>query len=306
MPRAIIIGVMEHIEEAGIHSGDSACALPPYSLSKEVIHRLKEQTRALAKALRVRGLMNVQYAIKDNDIYVIEVNPRASRTVPFVSKATGIPWAKIAAKVMAGESLATLQITEQPDPAHTSVKEVVFPFSKFPGVDVILGPEMRSTGEVMGIDANFPMAFAKSQIAAGGALPTKGRIFISVNSRDKQEIVPVAKSLAECGFEIIATDGTFKELRRNDIPATLIPKLAEGRPNIADFIKNGQVQLLINTPTRKGPQTDEGKIRSMAILNKVPIITTLTGARAAAAAIRELQKGDWTVRPIQAYFGAKG
>ena len=304
--RAIVIGVMEHIEEAGIHSGDSACALPPYSLSKEIIARLKEQTKALAKALRVRGLMNVQYAIKDNEIYVIEVNPRASRTVPFVSKATDIPWAKIAAKVMAGESLATLQITEQPDPAHTSVKEVVFPFSKFPGVDVILGPEMRSTGEVMGIDANFPMAFAKSQIAAGGALPTKGRIFISVNSRDKADIVPVAKTLAECGFEIIATDGTFKELQRNDIPATLIPKLAEGRPNIADFIKNGQVQLLINTPTRKGPQTDEGKIRSMAILNKVPIITTLTGARAAAAAIRELQKGDWTVRPIQAYFGAKG
>ncbi len=301
-PRAIIIGVMEHIEEAGIHSGDSACALPPYSLSKDIVHRLKEETRALARALRVRGLMNVQYAIKDNEIYVIEVNPRASRTVPFVSKATGIPWAKIAAKVMAGKSLAELQITEQPDPIHTSVKEVVFPFSKFPGVDIILGPEMRSTGEVMGIDANFPMAFAKSQIAAGGALPTKGRIYISVNNRDKNDVIPIARSLAERGFELIATEGTFQVLKKNDIPAMRIFKLAEGRPNIADFIKNGQVQLIINTPTRKGPQTDEGKIRSMAITHKVPIITTLTGARAAAQAIAALQQADWTVRPLQDYF----
>jgi len=303
-PHAIIIGVMEHIEEAGIHSGDSACALPPYSLSPEIVIRLKEETRALAKALRVRGLMNVQYAIKDDEIYVIEVNPRASRTVPFVSKATGIPWAKIAAKVMAGKSLAELQITEQPDPAHISVKEVVFPFSKFPGVDIILGPEMRSTGEVMGIDVNFPLAYAKAQVAAGGALPTKGRIFISVNARDREGIIPVARSLAECGFEIIATEGSYQELKRNDIPATSIPKLSEGRPNIADFIKNGQVQLLINTPTRKGPQTDEGKIRAMAITHRVPIITTLTGARAAAAAIKEMQKGELTVRPLQAYFAA--
>jgi carbamoyl-phosphate synthase large subunit len=299
--RAIIIGVMEHIEEAGIHSGDSACALPPYSLSKEIVERLKNQTRALAKALRVRGLMNVQYAIKDNQIYVIEVNPRASRTVPFVSKATGVPWAKIAAKVMAGKSLAELGVTEQPDPAHTSVKEVVFPFSKFPGVDVILGPEMRSTGEVMGIDTTFPLAFAKSQIAAGGALPTKGRIYISVNNADKPNILDVARSLIESGFELVATEGTLKELQKNDIPATRLAKLAEGRPNIADYIKNGQVQLIINTPTKKGPQTDEGKIRSMAVLHKIPMITTLTAARAAASAIKALQKNDWTVRPLQEY-----
>ena len=300
--RAIIIGVMEHIEEAGIHSGDSACALPPYSLSREIVQRLKDQTRALARALRVRGLMNVQYAIKDNEIYVIEVNPRASRTVPFVGKATGVPWAKIAAKVMAGKSLAELGITQDPpDPAHVSVKEVVFPFSKFPGVDVILGPEMRSTGEVMGIDTHFPLAFAKSQIAAGSALPTTGRIFISVNNRDKPEIAPIAKDLVEAGFELVASEGTHKELSKHGIRAEKIPKLSEGRPNIADLIKNGQVQLIINTPTRKGPQTDEGKIRAMAIVHRVPIITTITGARAAALGIKALQQGDWTVRPLQEY-----
>ncbi len=300
--RAIIIGVMEHIEEAGIHSGDSACALPPYSLSKEIVEKLKTQTRALAKALRVRGLMNVQYAIKDNEIYVIEVNPRASRTVPFVSKAHGIPWAKIAAKVMAGKSLDELGITEPPPPKHISVKEVVFPFSKFPGVDVILGPEMRSTGEVMGIDANFPLAYAKSQIAAGNALPTKGRVFISVNNADKKQIAPIARMLVDCGFEIVASEGTVKELQRNDVPATRLAKLSEGRPNIADFIKNGQVQLIINTPTKKGPATDEGKIRSMAVLHKIPMITTMTGAKAAAHAIQALQKSGWTVKPLQEYF----
>jgi carbamoyl-phosphate synthase large subunit len=197
----MIIGVMEHIEEAGIHSGDSACSLPPYSLSKEIIGEMKRQTRELAKALRVRGLMNVQYAIKNNEIYVIEVNPRASRTVPFVSKAQGQPFAKIAAKVMAGKSLAELGIVEPAPPKHVSVKEVVFPFSKFPGVDVILGPEMRSTGEVMGIDADFPHAFAKSQIAAGTVLPLGGKVFISVRDDDKQAILPIAKSLSEMGFE---------------------------------------------------------------------------------------------------------
>jgi carbamoyl-phosphate synthase large subunit len=249
--------------------------------------------------------MNVQYAIKDNEIYVIEVNPRASRTVPFVSKATGVPWAKIAAKVMAGKSLAELGVTEQPDPKHTSVKEVVFPFSKFPGVDVILGPEMRSTGEVMGIDANFPLAFAKSQVAAGGALPTKGRVYVSVNDADKAEIIDVARELVEAGFELVSTSGTYAELAKNDVPATKLFKLAEGRPNIADYIKNGQVQLIINTPTKKGPATDEGKIRAMAVLHKVPMITTLTGARAAASAIKALQKGDWGVRPLQEYVGTR-
>ncbi|MCC7349011.1 MAG: carbamoyl-phosphate synthase large subunit [Phycisphaerales bacterium] len=298
---AIICGVMEHIEEAGIHSGDSACALPPYSLPAAIVDELKRQTRALAEALRVRGLMNVQYAIKNGEIYLIEVNPRASRTVPFVSKATGIPWAQIAAKVMAGKSLHELNVRERPDPKHTSVKEVVFPFAKFPGVDVILGPEMRSTGEVMGIDLNFPMAFAKSQLAAGTMLPTSGSVFISVRDADKTDIIPAARVLHQCGFEILASSGTCDILSRHDIPATRITKISEGRPNIIDYIKNGKVQLLINTPTKKGPQTDEGKIRATATLNRVPIVTTITGANAAARAIQALQASDWTVRPLQDY-----
>ncbi|MGD0542713.1 MAG: carbamoyl-phosphate synthase large subunit, partial [Tepidisphaeraceae bacterium] len=300
--QAIIIGVMEHIEEAGIHSGDSACSLPPYSLSPQIVTELKRQTRLLAEALRVRGLMNVQYAIKNNEIYVIEVNPRASRTVPFVSKATGVAWAKIAAKVMAGKSLSELGVRELPPPRHVSVKEVVFPFNKFPGVDIILGPEMRSTGEVMGIDADFPHAFAKSQIAAGTVLPASGNVFISVRNEDKQAIAPIAKALSEMGFQILATPGTYDELRKSDIPATRISKLAEGRPNIKDYIKNGRVQLIINTPTRKGPATDEGKIRALSVMNKIPIVTTITGASAAARAIKATQSGGWGVKPLQAYF----
>jgi carbamoyl-phosphate synthase large subunit len=296
---AIIIGVMEHIEEAGIHSGDSACSLPPHSLSKEVVARLKDQTRALAKALQVRGLMNVQYAIKDDEIYVIEVNPRASRTVPFVSKATGVPWAKIAAKVMAGKTLAELGVKEQPDPKHTSVKEVVFPFSKFPGVDVILGPEMRSTGEVMGIDMNFPIAFAKSQLAAGTLLPTSGNVFISVRNQDKDAIVPIARMFADAGFNLLATAGTYGALSRSGVNGvTKVTKLTEGRPNVIDMIKNGKVQLIINTPTKKGPATDEGKIRASSVLHKVPIVTTLTGAQAAVQAIRALRQHALTVRSL--------
>jgi len=299
--QAIIIGVMEHIEEAGIHSGDSACALPPYSLSKQIVADLKEETRKLARALRVRGLMNVQYAIKEDQIYVIEVNPRASRTVPFVSKATGVPWAKIAAKVMAGKSLQELGIVELPPPKHTSVKEVVFPFSKFPGVDIILGPEMRSTGEVMGIDADFPHAFAKSQIAAGTVLPTSGNVFLSVRDGDKDAIIPIARTLAEMGFKIIATPGTHTALSRHNVASSRISKLDEGRPNISDYIKNGQVQLIINTPTRKGPTTDEGKIRAMSVLHKVPIVTTITAASAAVRAIAAISSG-WSVKPLQSYF----
>jgi carbamoyl-phosphate synthase large subunit len=302
---AIVIGVMEHIEEAGIHSGDSACALPPYSLSKEMVARLKAQTKALAKALKVRGLMNVQYAIKNGEIYLIEVNPRASRTVPFVSKATGQPWAKIAAKVMAGKSLAELGAMELPDPKHVSVKESVFPFTKFPGVDVILGPEMRSTGEVMGIDENFELAFAKSQIAAGTMLPTSGTVFISVRDADKEAVVPVARMLAESGFSIVATGGTARVLQRSGLDCKLISKLAEGRPNIKDFIKNGQVHLIVNTPTKKGPQSDEGKIRALAVLNKVPIVTTITAANAAARSILALQKHPWGVRPLQEFFATR-
>ncbi|HEX2973936.1 MAG TPA: carbamoyl-phosphate synthase large subunit [Tepidisphaeraceae bacterium] len=297
--RAIVIGVMEHIEEAGIHSGDSACALPPYSLPRKIVEQLKEQTVALAKALRVCGLMNVQYAIRDGEIYIIEVNPRASRTVPFVGKATGMPWAKVAAKVMAGVTLDEMNLHELPDPQYTSVKEVVFPFSKFPGVDVILGPEMRSTGEVMGIDQNFPIAYAKSQIASGSVLPTSGNVFITVHDRDKAHIVPIARMLIDLGFNLIATSGTHAELTRNGVPATRINKLREGRPNIKDFIKNGQIQLIINTPTKKGPQTDEGKIRAMAVVYRVPMITTLTGAQATARAIQALKASSWDVQPLQ-------
>ncbi len=299
---AIVIGVMEHIEEAGIHSGDSACVLPPYTFSKELIARLKEQTKKLAKELRVRGLMNVQYAIKDGDIYVIEVNPRASRTVPFVGKATGIPWAKIAAKVMAGKSLAELGYTKDPeDPKHVSVKEVVFPFSKFPGVDIILGPEMRSTGEVMGIDDNFPLAFAKSQLAAGTNLPLKGNVYVSVRSSDRKAVVPIAQKLAKLGFRILTSSGTGATLAEAGVPNTVIPKLAEGRPNIIDKMKNGEIQLIINTPTKKGPATDEGKIRAASVMNRVPTFTTLTAASAAADAIEALQKTGWGVKPLQAY-----
>jgi carbamoyl-phosphate synthase large subunit len=267
---------------------------------------MKRQTRELAKALRVRGLMNVQYAIKNNEIYVIEVNPRASRTVPFVSKAQGQPFAKIAAKVMAGKSLAELGIVEPVPPKHISVKEVVFPFSKFPGVDIILGPEMRSTGEVMGIDADFPHAFAKSQIAAGTILPTSGNVFISVRTEDQQAILPIARVLSGMGFQIIATAGTHEALRGADIPATLVAKLSEGRPNIKDYIKNGEIQMIINTPTKKGPATDEGKIRAMSVLNKIPIFTTITAAGAVTRAIKSIQSGGWGVKPLQAYFHDEG
>jgi carbamoyl-phosphate synthase large subunit len=299
--KAVIIGVMEHIEEAGIHSGDSACALPPYSLPPAIVATLKDQTRALARALRVRGLMNVQYAIRDGQVYVIEVIPRASRTVPFVGKATGVPWAKLAAMVMAGKSLDELGIVELAPPDHVSVKESIFPFSKFPGVDVILGPEMRSTGEVMGIDTNFAVAFAKSQIAAGSELPTSGMVFISVRDEDKSAIVPVARALVGLGFMLISTGGTHAALAAQGVPVQCIVKLAEGRPDIRDMIKSGQVQLIINTATHRGPLTDEGKIRALAVLSHVPIVTTVTGARAAASAIAAMRGGQWNVKPLQAY-----
>jgi len=313
-PRAVICGVMEHIEQAGIHSGDSACALPPHSLSEGVVEEIKRQTRLLAERLAVRGLMNIQFAIKDGAVYILEVNPRASRTVPFVSKATGVPWAKIAAKVMAGMSLAQLGVTDPPELPHTSVKESVFPFAKFPGVDVILGPEMRSTGEVMGIDMSFGLAFGKSQMAAGVSLPLTGTVFISVCDADKPRIVPVAQQLAAMGFDLVATAGTFARLSKAGVRVRPLPKLAEGRPNIADLITNREVGLLINTPTRRGPTTDEGKIRALATLHRVPLVTTLTGAEAATAAIAALRAGQgvhggpqeaWTVRPLQEYFSKR-
>ncbi len=297
------IGIMEHIEEAGIHSGDSACALPPFSLPAAIVAEIRRITLDLAGALQVRGLMNVQFAVKDDQIYVLEVNPRASRTVPFVSKATGVPWARHAAKLMCGQTLAELGLTRAVAPRHhVAVKESVFPFNKFPGVDVILGPEMRSTGEVMGIDRTFPVAYAKSQMAAGASLPLTGTVYISVRDADKKAIIAPARRLAAAGFDLICTAGTYQALAAAGVPCRRINKLGEGRPNVIDALKNKQVQLLINTPTRKGPTTDEGRIRAAAVLHNIPIITTITGAEAAADAILSLKAGDWSVRCIQEYY----
>ncbi len=308
--QSMICGVMEHIEEAGVHSGDSACAIPPFSLPAPVIDRLVEHSRRLAEALRVRGLMNVQYAITrprhDNEeyaIYVLEVNPRASRTVPFVSKATGISWARIAAKVMAGRSLCEIDAEENYLPDHTSVKESVFPFSKFPGVDVILSPEMRSTGEVMGVDRDFAVAFAKSQMAAGLVLPTEGNVFLSLRSTDKgPHMLAVARALADEGLTIYSTPGTFDWLEQNNVPAKRLNKISAGRPHAVDMIKNGELQLILNTPTRKGQNTDEGKLRATAVRFNVPMITTTTGAAAVARAIAALHRGDWSVKTLQEYY----
>jgi carbamoyl-phosphate synthase large subunit len=299
----IVCGLMEHIEEAGIHSGDSACSLPPYSLKKEIIDEVRRNTLMLARELKVRGLMNIQFAIKDDQVYILEVNPRASRTVPFVSKATGVSWARLAAKVMMGKTLAELGVTGEVIPTkHVAVKESVFPFNKFPGVDVILGPEMRSTGEVMGIDKTFPLAYAKSQMAAGGSLPTSGTIYFSLNNADKRKGIATARKFAALGFKLLSTSGTHKILAEAGIAAERINKIQEGRPHVIDYIKNKQVVLLINTPTTKGPKTDEGKIRAAAVLHKIPIITTLTAAEAAASAIEALRAGDWSVKPIQDYY----
>jgi carbamoyl-phosphate synthase large subunit len=309
----IVCGLMEHIEEAGIHSGDSACSLPPFSLPENILAEVRRNTLLLAKELNVKGLMNIQFAIKDNNVYILEVNPRASRTVPFVSKATGVSWARIAAKVMMGKTLKELGITGEVVPTdRVAVKESVFPFNKFPGVDVILGPEMRSTGEVMGLDTTFPLAFAKSQMAAGGALPLEGTIYLSVRNADKEAIIPIARKLADLGFSLLATGGTHTALAAAGIPSTRVNKIKEGRPNIIDTIKNHEVALLINTPTTKGPKTDEGQIRAAAVMHKIPIITTLTAAHAAAAALAALKAqpapgtpSTWSVKPLQDYYARK-
>ncbi len=298
----LVCGIMEHIEQAGIHSGDSACALPPYSLSPKLIADIRDQTIKLAEGLKVRGLMNVQYAIKDNEIYVLEVNPRASRTVPFVSKATGIQWAKIAAKIMAGETLTSQGVYQTTVPNYTSVKESVFPFTKFPGVDVILGPEMRSTGEVMGIDREFPIAFAKSQMAAGVTLPMSGNVFLSVRNEDKPLILNVARKLVKLGFKLLCTEGTGTYLAENGIASTILKKILEGRPNITDYIKDNDIAMVINTPTRKGLATDEGRIRASTVMHQIPTITTTTAAAAAVDAIAALKNADWTVQPLQDYY----
>jgi carbamoyl-phosphate synthase large subunit len=302
--RTLIGGVMQHIEEAGVHSGDSACVIPPHSLPPPVVEEIKRQTREMARELNVRGLMNVQFAVQGSTIYVLEVNPRASRTVPFVSKAAGIPLARYAALVMVGKSLDELGLFEEVVPKHYSVKESVFPFNKFLGVDIILGPEMRSTGEVMGIDDSFPRAFAKSQMAANSSLPQPGdgHVFISVAERDKQEVVPIARAMAEMGYKLMATRGTAKTLRAAGIVVEEINKLQHGRPNLMDYMKNKQIALILNTPSGKGARTDEGKIRSAAVANGVTCITTLSAAHAAVEACRAIRQQPWTVRALQDRF----
>ncbi len=297
----VIAGIMEHIEAAGIHSGDSACVTPPYSLSDELIEQLKQKTYALAKELQVVGLMNIQYAIKNDIIYILEVNPRASRTIPFISKATGIPWAKVAAKVMVGKTLQELGIEREIEIHHIAVKESVFPFKRFYGVDTVLGPEMKSTGEVMGIDTDFGVAFAKSQISAGTLIPLTGRVFISVMNKDKRSIVFVAKKLVDLGFELVATRGTAKVLSNNGIAVQTIFKVGEGRPDIVDRMKNGEIQLVINTPSGKKPKKDEVAIRSQAVAHNIPIITTLSGAEAVVNGIESLLKKGMSVQSLQEY-----
>ncbi|WP_152050129.1 carbamoyl-phosphate synthase large subunit [Tautonia marina] len=297
--RTLVGGVMEHIEEAGIHSGDSACAIPPYSLPAKVVAELKRQTYALAEALEVRGLMNIQFAVKDGEVYVLEVNPRASRTVPFVSKATGLNLAQAAARVMVGKTLGEQGITTEPEPTFVSVKESVFPFIKFPGVDIVLGPEMRSTGEVMGIDHDFPSAFAKSQLAASTRLPREGTIFVSVAQRDRPGVVPIARKLIELGFDLMSTPGTGGFLADNGIAVTTVRKIQEGRPNILDHLANNAIALIVNTPSGKGARTDEGRIRASAVSHGVPCITTLAGARAAVAALERLRGDELDVYAIQ-------
>jgi carbamoyl-phosphate synthase large subunit len=299
-----VAGIMEHIEEAGIHSGDSACSLPPHSLSAEKIGELERETTALALALKVGGLMNVQYAIKDGDIYVLEVNPRASRTVPFVAKTIGIPVAKIASRVMAGEKLADFKLG-RPSFKHVAVKEAVFPFARFPGVDTVLGPEMRSTGEVMGLDFDFSIAFAKSQIGAGSMLPKTGTVFVSVKDEDKPRILESMRTLAGLGFRIIATSGTLRFLKENGIEADKVNKVLEGRPHIVDAIKNGEVQLVFNTTEGAQALTDSRSLRRAALLHKVPYYTTLSGAIAAARGIKAYLGGDLEVRALQSYFDSR-
>ena len=311
----VIGAIMEHIEQAGVHSGDSACVIPSISLTGAVLAEIRRAARDLASALHVIGLMNIQFAVKDGVLYVIEVNPRASRTAPFVSKAIGAALPKLAAKVMAGAlrrsqgapeseiiTLKKLGFTEEIIPSHYSVKEAVFPFVKFPGIDIVLGPEMKSTGEVMGIDPDFGLAFAKSQMATGGSLPTRGNLFLSVQERHKSQIGAIAADYHALGFTLFATDGTAREIEKTGTPVQLLYKLADGRrPHVLDKIKNGEIQFIINTPSESESRADEVKIRSAAVAGKIPIMTTLSGARTAVHAIRSLQTQSVEVRALQEY-----
>ena len=297
----VIGGILEHIEFAGIHSGDAAMVLPPHTLSKKVIETIREYTHAMARELEVIGLMNVQYAVKGEKVFVLEVNPRASRTVPFVSKAIGVPLAKLAAKVMAGKTLKELGFTKEIKPKYWAVKESVFPFNRFHGQDILLSPEMRSTGEVMGLDADLGIAYAKSQMAAGAALPLGGKVFISVSDAHKKHVAAVAKQFADLGFEIVATVGTADVLEKAGLKVERIVKLLEGRPNVIDLLKNKEIQLVINTPSGAVPREDEIKIRTTAIYTGTPIMTTLSGAKAAARGIAAIKKSGYSVKTLQEY-----
>ena len=297
----VIGGMLEHIEFAGVHSGDAAMVLPPHTLPKSVIETIREYTHAMARELKVIGLMNVQFAVKGEMVYVLEVNPRASRTVPFVSKAIGVPLAKLAAKVMAGRKLTELGFTKEIWPKYWAVKESVFPFNRFHGQDILLSPEMRSTGEVMGLDADLGIAYAKSQMAANAPLPLCGRVFISVSDAHKKDAVAVARQFAELGFEIISTTGTATVLDKAGLKVQRIFKLAEGRPNALDLLKNREIHLVINTPSGQVPRADEVKIRTTAVYTNTPIMTTLSGARAAALGIAALKKSGYSVKTLQEY-----
>jgi carbamoyl-phosphate synthase large subunit len=305
-PTAIVIGgVMQHIESAGVHSGDSACVLPPYDITDANLAQLKDHTHKLARALGVVGLMNVQYAIQDGDVYIIEVNPRASRTVPFVSKTIGVPLAKVAARTMVGNTLVDQGFTEEVTFDHIAVKEAVLPFNKFPGVDALLGPEMKSTGEVMGIDTDFGVSVHKAQLGAGVRLPVEGTVFVSVNDRDKEDVVDVARRLEAAGFRIVATQGTQRFLSEQGIKAERIFKIREGRPHILDEIKNKAIALMINTPAGEKTLSDDHQIRQAAVQYNVPYTTTLAGARASLSAIESLKKGPAIrIRSLQEFHAA--
>ena len=297
----VVGGMLEHIEFAGVHSGDAAMVLPPHSLSQKVIQTIREYTHAMARELKVIGLMNVQYAVKGETVYCLEVNPRASRTVPFVSKAIGFPLAKLAAKVMAGKTLKEIGFTQEVWPKYWTVKESVFPFNRFHGQDILLSPEMRSTGEVMGLDADLGIAYAKSQMAANAPLPLKGRVFISVSDAHKNEAAEVAKDFEKLGFELVATSGTAAVLEKAGLKVQRIFKLSEGRPNAIDLLKNKEIQLVINTPAGQAPRADEVKIRTTAVYTGTPIMTTLSGAKAAALGIAALKKSGYGVQTLQEY-----
>ena len=298
----VVGAIMQHIEQAGVHSGDSACVIPPFNLDAEMQDRIERAAIDLARELDVKGLMNIQFAVKDGELYVIEVNPRASRTVPFVSKATGVPLAKYAAQIMVGKTLNELGFTETVVPPHYSVKEAVFPWSRFPGIDIVLGPEMKSTGEVMGIDADWGMAYAKSQISAFNPLPTEGNVFLSVNDQDKPRAVQVAKDLQELGFTIWSTGGTYQRLKDEGIACERLFKLhEERRPNVLDMMKNGEIAFIINSPSGQAARADEVKIRSTAISMKVSHATNLAAAEACTKAIRSLRDQELTVKPLQEF-----